>query len=368
MIRDRHKLFGDTVNQKSAFDQQLMFFSTSTIHSPYNNNKSDRNISSQNPTLPTEDAYQFPHLHYKNIQSLLQNHKDDLDLLAKLPAGQNKKIDKCKESTYDNSLIDKYLPTKLIPYALLARLDKPIGTWLLYLPCSLFGVGSLVLRGSGCVINDLWDVNIDRKVERTRNRPLASGLVTPFQALVFLGLQLSVGLSILLQLNWHSLVTIYPFMKRITYWPQLFLGWSAMAEEGIDLSVTLPLYGAGVFWTLTYDTIYAHQSTALLFNNNSRLWLSLFSGSMISCLILSGYMNDQGLPYYLLSCMGASIHSIWQLKTVDFDNVVDCGKKFKSNKWLGIIVLSGIVSDIAWKNYKKKINYNNNKENTKNNL
>ncbi|CAH1757754.1 6860_t:CDS:2 [Entrophospora sp. SA101] len=123
----------------------------------------------------------------------------------------------------------------------------------------LFGIGSLVLRGSGCVINDLWDVNIDRKVERTRNRPLASGLVTPFQALVFLGLQLSVGLSILLQLNWHSLVTIYPFMKRITYWPQLFLGWSAMVEEGIDLSVTLPLYGAGVFWTLTYDTIYAHQ-------------------------------------------------------------------------------------------------------------
>ncbi|CAJ0766638.1 17718_t:CDS:2, partial [Entrophospora sp. SA101] len=173
----------------------------------------------------------------------------------------------------------------------------------------LFGIGSLVLRGSGCVINDLWDVNIDRKVERTRNRPLASGLVTPFQALVFLILQLSVG-------------------------------WSAMVEEGIDLSVTLPLYGAGVFWTLTYDTIYAHQSTALLFNNNSRIWLSLFSGSMISCLILSGYMNDQGLPYYLLSCMGASIHSIWQLKTVDFDNVVDCGKKFKSNKWLGIIVLS----------------------------
>lgn len=142
---------------------------------------------------------------------------------------------------------------------------------------TLFGLGALVMRGAGCTINDLWDKNIDAKVERTKNRPLANKEISPLDAWVFLSGQLSVGLMILLQLNWPSivigacslsLVTIYPLMKRITYWPQLMLGmtfnygallgWCA-TQGTINLSACLPLYIAGISWTIVYDTIYAHQ-------------------------------------------------------------------------------------------------------------
>jgi len=300
-----------------------------------------------------------------------------------------------------SSWVDTYLPSKLVPYALLARLDKPIGTWLLYLPCTwsitmatyhahlpvsqtmymltLFGVGAFIMRGAGCTINDMWDRKIDSKVERTANRPLASGSVTPFRALTFLGLQLSAGLAVLTQLNWYSIflgatslsvVTIYPFMKRVTFWPQLYLGlafnwgallgWPAMIGSS-EWSVTLPLYTAGVYWTLIYDTIYAHQdkqfdsmvgvkSTAILFGDRTRHWLTFFSGSMLSCLALAGYMNENDWPYYFISVMGAGSHLAWQLCTVNFDDVADCGRKFRSNKWTGAIILSGIVTDIVWQN------------------
>lgn len=159
---------------------------------------------------------------------------------------------------------------------------------------TLFGLGALVMRGAGCTINDLWDKNIDAKVERTKNRPLASKEISPLDAWVFLSGQLSVGLMILLQLNWPSivlgacslgLVTIYPLMKRITYWPQLMLGmtfnygallgWCA-TQGSIDLSACLPLYIAGISWTIVYDTIYAHQVVILLvlFFNFSMLKLT----------------------------------------------------------------------------------------------
>lgn len=194
------------------------------------------------------------------------------------------------------SWIDLYLPEKVRPYAHLARLDKPIGTWLLAWPCmwsitlaaspghlpdmkmlTLFGCGAFLLRGAGCTINDLLDRDIDTKVERTKSRPIASGALTPFQGVSFLGLQLLLGLGILLQLNNYSrmlgassllLVFSYPLMKRITFWPQAFLGltfnwgallgWSAV-RGSLDPVVVLPLYVSGVFWTLVYDTIYAHQ-------------------------------------------------------------------------------------------------------------
>ncbi|CAI2173498.1 18931_t:CDS:2 [Funneliformis geosporum] len=316
----------------------------------------------------------------------------------KFPASE----EKYKETLPNySSLLDTYLPSKLVPYALLARLDKPIGTWLLYLPCTwsitmatyhtqlavsqtiytlaLFGVGAFIMRGAGCTINDMWDRKIDSKVERTANRPLASGVVNPFQALTFLGIQLSAGLAVLTQFNWYSIflgatslsiVTIYPFMKRVTFWPQLYLGlafnwgallgWPAMIGSS-EWSVTLPLYTAGVCWTLIYDTIYAHQdkkfdslvgvkSTALLFGDKTRHWLTLFSGSMLSFLILAGYMNGNDYPYYIISVMGAGSHLAWQLRTVNFDDVSDCGRKFRSNKWTGAMVLSGIVADIIWKN------------------
>ncbi|KAF8020172.1 hypothetical protein BT93_G0774 [Corymbia citriodora subsp. variegata] len=194
------------------------------------------------------------------------------------------------------SWIDLYLPRKARPYAHLARLDKPIGTWLLAWPCMwsimlaanpgslpdlkmlmLFGSGALLLRGAGCTINDLLDRDIDVMVERTKSRPIASGLLTPFQGLCFLGFQLLLGLGILLQLNNYSrilgassllLVFSYPLMKRFTFWPQAYLGltfnwgallgWSAV-KGSLDPHIVLPLYFSGVFWTLVYDTIYAHQ-------------------------------------------------------------------------------------------------------------
>uniref|UniRef100_A0A453MDC4 4-hydroxybenzoate polyprenyltransferase, mitochondrial n=1 Tax=Aegilops tauschii subsp. strangulata TaxID=200361 RepID=A0A453MDC4_AEGTS len=182
------------------------------------------------------------------------------------------------------------------PYAMLARLDKPIGTWLLGWPSmwsitmaaipgelpdlrmlALFGCGAVLLRGAGCTVNDLLDRDIDNKVERTKSRPFASGALTPSQGVCFLGSQLLLGLGILLQLNDFSrvlgassllLVFSYPLMKRFTFWPQAFLGltfnWGALLgwaaiKGSLDPAVIIPLYTAGICWTLVYDTIYAHQ-------------------------------------------------------------------------------------------------------------
>ncbi|XP_042004340.1 4-hydroxybenzoate polyprenyltransferase, mitochondrial-like, partial [Salvia splendens] len=241
------------------------------------------------------------------------------------------KVNEC-----DRSWIDVYLPETVRPYAQLARLDKPIGTWLLAWPCMwsitmaaapdslpdikmmmLFGTGALLLRGAGCTINDLLDRDIDTKVARTRSRPVASGVLSPFRGLCFLGFQLLLGLEILLQLNNYSrvlgassllLVFSYPLMKRLTYWPQAYLGltfnWGALlgwaaVRGSLDLSVVIPLYASGVFWTLVYDTIYAHQdkeddmrvgvkSTALRFGDSTKVWISGFGAACISSLALSG--------------------------------------------------------------------------------
>ncbi len=188
-----------------------------------------------------------------------------------------------------------HVPPRFLPYVLLARLDRPVGVWLLFLPglwaiclaahgfwaglwlAALFAVGSVVMRGAGCVVNDLWDRKMDAQVERTRGRPLASGAVTPMQALVFLALLCLVGLGILLLLNRTAqilgvcsllLVALYPAAKRVTWWPQVVLGftfgWGApmgyAAATGHFCSwPSLCLYGAAVLWILGYDTIYAHQ-------------------------------------------------------------------------------------------------------------
>nr|XP_018264530.1 4-hydroxybenzoate polyprenyl transferase [Kwoniella dejecticola CBS 10117]OBR86688.1 4-hydroxybenzoate polyprenyl transferase [Kwoniella dejecticola CBS 10117] len=187
------------------------------------------------------------------------------------------------------------------PYLALTRIDKPIGSLLLFWPCtwsitmastalhlpptvplfyiSLFGLGALIMRGAGCTINDMWDAKMDAKVDRTKSRPIAAGDVTQSQALSFLGLQLSAGLAVLTQLNWYSivlgasslsLVVLYPFMKRITYYPQVvfgmtfnwgvFLGWSAVAGV-TDWTITAPLYLGGIAWGIAYDLIYAHQAS-----------------------------------------------------------------------------------------------------------
>lgn len=288
------------------------------------------------------------------------------------------------------SWIDLYLPEKIQPYAHLARLDKPIGTWLLAWPCmwsitlaaspghlpdmkmlTLFGCGAFLLRGAGCTINDLLDRDIDTKVERTKSRPVASGALTPFQGVGFLGLQLLLGLGILLQLNNYSrilgassllLVFSYPLMKRITFWPQAYLGltfnwgallgWSAI-RGSLDPAVVLPLYLSGVCWTLVYDTIYAHQdkeddkivgvkSTALRFGDSTKKWVSGFGIVCISGLALSGFNANIGWPYYVFLA-GASGQLAWQIWTVDISSGADCSRKFVSNKWFGGIVFGGIL-------------------------
>ncbi|KAF9949039.1 Para-hydroxybenzoate--polyprenyltransferase, mitochondrial precursor (PHB:polyprenyltransferase), partial [Mortierella alpina] len=288
------------------------------------------------------------------------------------------------------------MPKAVQPYLYLTRIDKPIGTWLLFWPCAwgitmasysaqlpwtstlytigLFGTGAIIMRGAGCTINDLWDRNIDKKVERTKVRPLASGAVTPTQAVAFLGLQLGAGLAVLTQLNLYSillgassltLVATYPAMKRITYWPQVVLGlafnWGALLGSSAMLGAThwpvaLPLYASGVCWTLVYDTIYAHQdkkddvkigvkSTALRFGERTPEYLAAFSTGMVSMLALAGYMSDQGPLFYALSVGGAAAHLAWQLRTVDYENPADCWSKFASNKWTGALVFSGIAGD-----------------------
>ncbi|KAK7340078.1 hypothetical protein VNO77_20771 [Canavalia gladiata] len=291
----------------------------------------------------------------------------------------------------DISWIELYLPRKVQPYARLARLDKPIGTWLLLWPCvwsitlattpgnlpdfkmlALFGSGALLLRGAGCTINDLLDQDIDTMVERTKLRPVASGLLTPFQGLCFLGFQLLLGLGILLQLNNYSrvlgassllLVFSYPLMKRFTFWPQAYLGltfnWGALlgwaaVKGSLDPSVVLPLYASGVFWTLVYDTIYAHQdkeddlkvgvkSTALRFGDSTKEWITGFGVACLSGLAVSGFNAEIGWPYYA-SLAVASGHLGWQIWTVDLSSRADCNRKFVSNKWFGAIIFAGILA------------------------
>ncbi|XP_006664985.3 4-hydroxybenzoate polyprenyltransferase, mitochondrial [Oryza brachyantha] len=289
-----------------------------------------------------------------------------------------------------SSWVDRWVPQPARPYAMLARLDKPIGTWLLAWPCfwsitmaampgelpdlrmsTLFGCGAVLLRGAGCTVNDLLDRDIDNKVERTKSRPFASGVLTPMQGVGFLGFQLLLGLGILVQLNNYSrilgassllLVFSYPLMKRFTFWPQAYLGltfnWGALLgwaaiKGSLDPAIILPLYTAGVCWTLVYDTIYAHQdkeddlkvgvkSTALRFGDSTKQWISGFGAACIGSLALSGYSADLAWPYYPFLA-AASAQLAWQISTVDLSDRQDCNRKFVSNKWFGALVFGGVL-------------------------
>lgn len=285
--------------------------------------------------------------------------------------------------------VDRLVPASLRPYCRLARLDRPIGTWLLLFPCwwsialgapaggipsirllVLFAIGALVMRGAGCTINDMADRDFDRRVARTASRPIASGAISMRRAFVFLGLQLLLGVVILLQLSplaivlgvaSLALIVTYPFMKRVTYWPQAFLGltfnWGALmgyaaATDRLDPGPLL-LYAAGIAWTLVYDTIYAHQdkeddvligvrSTALKFGAASRRWLVFFAAIMLLLLAAMMIVADLGL-FGWLALAGAAAHLAWQIATVDFDDPADCKGKFRANRWVGWILLAGIV-------------------------
>ncbi len=286
------------------------------------------------------------------------------------------------------SWIDRLAPSFARPYLRLARADRPIGTWLLVLPCwwglalatpsspdwwlmVLFAAGSLVMRGAGCTVNDIADKEFDARVARTANRPIASGEISVPQAVLFLGLQLLLGLAVLMQFNTFSillgisslvLVAAYPFMKRITYWPQLFLGltfnWGALVGwsvvTGNLAAPALTLYAAGIFWTLGYDTIYAHQdkeddvligvkSTALKFGAATKPWLAGFYAITIVLLAWAGTLAGLGWPFYAALSLGA-LHLALQTRNVDITDPKDCLSKFKSNRDFGLIVFAGIVS------------------------
>ncbi|WP_029011249.1 4-hydroxybenzoate octaprenyltransferase [Azospirillum halopraeferens] len=284
--------------------------------------------------------------------------------------------------------IDRLAPAAVRPYLRLARLDRPIGTWLLLFPCwwsaalaspglpdwrllALFAVGAVVMRGAGCTINDILDRDIDGRVERTRGRPIPSGQVSVRRALAFLVLQLLIGLAVLLQFNaatvaWGALslvlVFTYPLMKRITWWPQAFLGltfnWGALvgwtAVRG-ELEVpALLLYAAGIVWTLGYDTIYAHQdkeddarigvkSTALRLGDSSKIWIYAFYTLTFGGLLLAGRMAGVG-PWFQPVLMLACLHLAWQVATWNPDDQTDCLAKFRSNRWFGWLVLAAIVA------------------------
>ncbi len=287
-----------------------------------------------------------------------------------------------------DSWIDHWAPSGSRPYLRLMRLDRPIGTWLLLLPCwwstalaseswpdprlmLLFAVGALIMRGAGCTINDIVDRDFDGRVARTADRPIASGAVTRVQAILFLGAQLMLGLAVLVQLNLFTigigaasllLVFAYPFMKRITYWPQAFLGlafnWGALvgwaAVTGSLHPAAVVLYAAGVFWTLGYDTIYAHQdkeddvvvgvkSLALRLGDDSKPWLAGFYAATVVLIGISGALVGLGWPFWVGLVLAAG-HLVWQIADVDLNTPRSCLAKFKSNRDFGLILVAAIVA------------------------
>jgi len=281
------------------------------------------------------------------------------------------------------------LPSTWRPYAMLARLDRPIGAWLLFLPglwsillaaptnaraawlILLFGLGSIVMRSAGCVVNDMWDRDMDRLVTRTAGRPLASGALRMRQATRFLAVLLSLGLLILLQLNGLAqalgvgslaLVALYPLAKRITWWPQAALGvtfgWGApmgyAAAAGYIDAPALPLYAAAFAWILGYDTVYAHQdreddaligvrSTARLFAGQTRPFLAICYAATIGLLALSGWLAGLSTWFFLVLTLPAALLA-WQAATIDIDDPRGCLRRFKLNREAGLLVAAAILA------------------------
>jgi 4-hydroxybenzoate polyprenyltransferase len=289
--------------------------------------------------------------------------------------------------------VDLFLPQPLRPYARLMRLDRPIGWWLLLLPCwwslalaqsSLGGgppdwrlglyffLGAVIMRGAGCTLNDIVDRDFDAQVARTRSRPIPSGQVSLGGALAFLCVQLIAGLLILIQFNWPTIligaeslaiVAVYPFMKRVTYWPQVVLGlafnWGALLGwTALHGRLALPpvlLYAGGLFWTLAYDTIYAHQdkeddvligvkSTALKFGDKTLPWLILFFGLALLMIDASLWLAGAHLIAHI-GVAAAALHAAWQVSRFKADDSALCLRIFKSNRGFGLLILAFLVID-----------------------
>lgn len=283
------------------------------------------------------------------------------------------------------------LPASWVPYAELMRLDKPAGTYYLFLPCvfstflaaplsapmappstvlgttALFAIGAFIMRGAGCTVNDLWDRNLDPHVTRTRLRPIARGAVTVQQAIPFLGFQLLAGLALLLQLPWQCFfyatpsllfVATYPLAKRVTHYPQFVLGltfsWGAVMgfpALGVDVLANAPalvsaacLYGSCVAWTVVYDMIYAYQdirddvragikSIALAQEHNAKVFLSAVSALQVGLLASAGVAIGAGPVFYGGVCGGAAATLGYMIKAVNLQSVADCWRWFRKGAW-----------------------------------
>ncbi|MBN8966529.1 MAG: 4-hydroxybenzoate octaprenyltransferase [Rhizobiales bacterium] len=291
--------------------------------------------------------------------------------------------------------VDSTAPQWVRPYLRLTRLDRPIGWWLLLLPCwwssalaavadgawgpslwhiLLLMIGAIVMRGAGCTWNDLVDRDIDGRVERTRSRPIPSGQVSARAAAVFLVVQALIGLVVLLQFNRFAVmvgiaslgvVAIYPFMKRVTYWPQIFLGlafsWGALmgwaaARAALELPALL-LYAGSIAWVIHYDTIYAHQdreddalvglkSTALLFAENTKPMLALFS--TVAVILIGAAGSSAGARWmFALGLAAFAAHLAWQIIFIEIDNPDSCLRMFRANRDAGLILFVALLLDAA---------------------
>jgi 4-hydroxybenzoate polyprenyltransferase len=291
--------------------------------------------------------------------------------------------------------VDTIAPAWLRPYLRLSRLDRPIGSWLLLLPCwwsaglaaiaaharapdlgqiVLFFIGAFAMRGAGCTWNDLVDRDLDASVERTRSRPIPSGQVSVGRAAAFLVLQALVGLAVLLSFNRFTIalgiaslaiVAIYPFMKRITHWPQIVLGlafsWGALmgwaATFGSLATPALLLYAGSISWVIGYDTIYAHQdreddaligikSTALLFGDRTKPMLVAFYTLAVMLLGAAGFAAGAGLVF-ALGLAAFAAHLGWQTYRLDIADPDNCLAVFKSDRDAGLILFAGLLADAA---------------------
>lgn len=284
------------------------------------------------------------------------------------------------------------LPASWLPYVQLARLDRPTGWQLLLAPCltssclagvytlqkpdfaqlALFAVGAIAMRGAGSSLNDLIDREIDGKVERTRGRPLASGRVSPIQALLFIAAQALIGLTVLLTFNPFAImlglcsllpVAIYPYMKRVTSWPQAVLGlafsWGALmgwaARTGDLGAPALWLYASCIIWTIGYDTIYALQdskddviagvkSTALLFGDHVKAAVSLLYLASVLCAEMALSGAGAGILAHL-GLIAFACHLVWQVRRIDKADEAMALKLFRSNGPAGFLLFAGLFAE-----------------------
>jgi 4-hydroxybenzoate polyprenyltransferase len=289
--------------------------------------------------------------------------------------------------------VDTRAPQWSRPYLRLSRLDRPIGSWLLLLPCwwsaalaagvahnvgqlslvvALFFIGAFAMRGAGCTWNDITDRDLDALVERTRSRPIPAGQVSVPLAAAFLVVQSLIGLAVLVQFNRFAVMTgiaslvivaVYPFMKRITWWPQIVLGlafsWGALMGFAVTLGridvTALALYAGSIAWVIGYDTIYAHQdaeddaligikSTALLFGARTHRALIVFYGLAVVLIGVALKLAGAGFPAWI-GLAAFAMHLIWQIKRLEIGDPALCLRLFKSNRDAGLLLFAGLLAD-----------------------